>query len=171
MFDKAINLKGKHGEYVRMLAKGIQNLESDKSIFRTNIGLYKTAVVVGVLFNKKAKEEKSNEFDTKIMPETVIKHQDDLKYLFRLVMLTCPDNIDNEKRIDRAFRYVYDEKDVEEIKEDEKEALKLFEAYALGGIEKLYQEVYKGDVTGEKYLENIFEFIDEFYQDNQMIDL
>lgn len=171
MFDKAINLKGKHGEYVRRLSKGIQMLESDKSIFRTNIALYKAAVIVGVLFNRKGVEDKSSDHDTKIMPETVIKHQDDLRHLFKLVMLTASDDINDEKRIDRAFRYAYDEKDANDIKEDEIEALKLFDSYALGGIEILYEKVYRNDATGEKYLENMYEFIEEFYQDNQAMGL
>lgn len=169
MFDKAITFKGKHGAYVRELAKGVQILEKDVTIFKTNIQVCLVAPIIGVLFNRRATADKSTAEDTKIMPETVIKHQEDLSYVFKVVMLSLKDeDLSDEKRIDRAFRYNYSDKVSESdpsIEEDKLEAMKLFDEYTLGGIEVLHEKVYKDDATREHYLENAYEFIRDFYND------
>ncbi len=169
MFDKAIVFKGKHGAYVRELAKGVQNLEDDVTVFKKNIQVCLVAPIIGVLYNRRAIADKSTDRDTKIMPETVISYQDDLYYVFKVVMLSLQDNtLSDEKRIDRAFRYNYSDKangSDQSIEKDKAEAMKLFEEYTLGGIEILYEKIYKNDATREHYLENTYEFIEDFYKD------
>ena len=169
MFDKAIIFKGKHGAYARELAKGVQVLEHDVTIFKTNIELCLVAPIIGVLFNRRVKADKSTGEDTKIMPETVIKYQEELSYIFKVVMLSAPDGtISNEKRMDRAFRYNYTDKaiaDDKEVEQDKERAMEMFEEYTLGGIELLHEKAYKNDATRANYLENVYEFIRDFYND------
>lgn len=169
MFDKTVNFKGKHGAYIRELAKGVQSLEKDVTIFKTNIQVYLVAPIIGVLFNRRAMPDKSTPEDAKIMLDTISTYQDELNYVFKVVMLSLKDDtLSDEKRIDRAFRYNYLEKGNESnsnIEQDKIEAIKLFEEYTLGGIEVLHEKIYKDDATREHYLENMYEFIRDFYDD------
>lgn len=69
------------------------------------------------------------------------------------MLLDERENISYEKRIDRAFRSDYDEN----IK---KENMEIFDRYALGGIEVIY-EIFENDLgSREDLLFHLVEFLD-----------
>ena len=64
----------------------------------------------------------------------------------------------SDEKIDLAFRYDADEEYV-------KRGMELFNSYARGGIEWIYDEITKNATTNDDYLENLANLVKDFSQD------
>ena len=155
MFDNEKVFYGKHADYVTFLCKDKRsNLENGLNLFETKIELYILAPIVGVIYNRKSVIDYSTNSKSTIQLQQIKIYEDDLIYVYRMIMLLDErENISYEKRIDRAFRSDYDEN----IK---KENMEIFDRYALGGIEVIY-EIFENDLgSREDLLFHLVEFLD-----------
>lgn len=155
MFDNEKVFYGKHADYVTFLCKDKRsNLENGLNLFETKIELYILAPIIGIIYNRKSSIDNSTNSKSTIQLQQIKNYEEDLIYVYRMVMLLDEkENISYEKRIDRAFRGDHDEN----IK---KENMKLFDKYALGGIEVIY-EIFENDLgSREDLLFHLAEFLD-----------
>ena len=156
MFDKEIRITGKHGQYMNMLSNNFG--ETGAKLFNRNIDVYVQAPLVGFLFQRKAdrdmttKDNSGKLFDAHILKDQMITSQDNLTFNMQLILLLDKEHeSDEEKRIDKAFRnFGKDENDLE-----------LFNSYARGGIEVLYEKLIQGASKPDNFIENLTIFSDD----------
>jgi hypothetical protein len=152
MFDKEYEFKGKHAKYVRALctAEGKFN-----KIFPTFVDLYMAAPVVGVVYRRMAEIDNSKEKVASIFAEQFNPRREELKFIYKLVMLTDDKKMTSEDRINRAFKVTED--DVDFIANFAK-----FNKYVLGGVEVLYEKIYQDVKEPEDLFNNFQKFLTDF---------
>lgn len=154
MFDKNLEITGKHGDYVRKLVGDIDDKKN--SIFKHGYQVYKNAAIIGYLFNKRAKKDSTPGCKSfTIFVDQLSGIRDDLEFNYRLIMLLDKkhDGV-LENRLKKAFNdYGSDNAGADEL---------LFDEYSLGGIEVLFEKVMKDANRPEEYLLNLFNFIQDF---------
>ena len=101
------------------------------------------------------KDNSGKLFDAHILKDQMITSQDNLTFNMQLILLLDKDyESDEEKRIDKAFRnFGKDENDLE-----------LFNSYARGGIEVLYERLIQGASKPDNFIENLTIFTDDITQ-------
>lgn len=158
MFDKQYRFKGRHALRVDQLTSVFDG-GSKAQLFRRNVDVYTNAPLIGFLYGRTAepdntKNPETNQvYDESIMGETIIKWQEELIFNFCLIMLLDKKYEPNEdKRIDKAFRHIgEDPGDTER-----------FESYVRGGVDVLYEKLIEGATEPEDYINNLYEFVEEF---------
>lgn len=155
MFDKDVNISGKHGDYIRHL---VAEFEGKCKFFKSGYDAYKNAPIIGFLFGRKANKSSTKEGDTfTIFASQMSNIQDDLIFNYRLIMLLDAEHEPNfDERIQKAFNYYGDEIKSKKDKE-------LFEQYTLGGIEVLYEKLIDNASRQDEYLLNLFSFVQDFH--------
>ncbi|MCL1954117.1 MAG: hypothetical protein FWF58_05210, partial [Firmicutes bacterium] len=133
MFDKAIDICGKHAIYSKFLCPTQNDRGSKKSmsaVFETIYEIFTTAVVVGLVQGLRAEQDKTSNDSTSIFVDKVIKEKRDLEQLLRLVVI-----IDNSRKLssEQKIEYAFKNK-------NDSENLDLMYSYARGGIEWLYEK-------------------------------
>ena len=79
----------------------------------------------------------------------------DLMFNFAMIMLLDDEyEPDEEKRIDKAFRYAG------KNPEDEKR----FQEFVRGGVDVLYEKLIEGASEPEDYINNLYDFVEDFYE-------
>ena len=152
MFDKEYSFRGKHCEYVIRLTAEYD--AKKHKLFATNYDVYAIAPIIGFLYGRKAEFDKSGDA-TKILPDKLMKEQQNLLFNYRLIMLLDEKNEPNfDERINRAFRYYGTEK----AKLDEE----LYEGYVRGGVEVLYEKLIETANSSDDYLKNLYDFMEAF---------
>ncbi len=153
MFDKNLEITGKHAEYLRKLT---ETIDSKNNIFSAAYVAYKNASIIGFLYGRKATKTSSTTAKSlTIFLDQLTKIRDDLEFNYRLIMLLDKNFEPNfEERLQKAFNYIGSEN----AKQDEE----LFEQYTLGGIEVLYEKLIKNANRPEDYLYNLMAFVQEF---------
>jgi hypothetical protein len=152
MFEKEYIFKGEHANKVRSLTSEF-NKEKNK-LFSTNYDVYALAPIVGFIYGRKAKCD-NGKLTTKIFSDKFIKEKHNLVFIFRLIMLLDKSyEPEAEKRIDNAFRLT----DANIVLENEL----IFDEYVLGGVEVLYEKLMENISNEEDYLNNLYDFIEEF---------
>lgn len=163
MFKKQYNFYGKHAAYVKKLTAkiSISGVEFT-NIFNRNIDVLLFAGIIGIVYGKRSELDRSknsmNEVEnTGIFSETIISNSEKLNYIYEVIMLLHDkQNIDKETRIDRAFKYY------NKSEEFKKQCYDIYNSYVLGGIEILYEKIIGNGTEIEEYMENLYEFLDEF---------
>lgn len=152
--------KGKHAEYVNKLTS-IMDTRSNFSIFNYNVDVLIIAPIVGKLYGRKAKVDNDNSIKPiKINFQQLTSRSSFLDYNKELILLLSKkDSTDIQERIDKAFRYIYDNK--EENKEKRKECEEEYLEYILGGVEVLYEKIMQDARTIDDYIDNMYEFIND----------
>lgn len=159
MFDRDYNFKGKHAQIVTQLTTEIDS-ETKFKIFERNVDVLIIAPIVGFLYGRMAKRDDSGEITNdnvkKINWDQMNRESYNLDYNYELVMLLHDKNkLDIETRLDRAFRYAKGTPEKEQCYE-------IFEQYVLGGIEVLSEKILKNASTVDDYINNIYDFIEEY---------
>lgn len=161
MFDNDIKITGKHASYIKFLAQKTTALNKDAvsaGIFKCYIDVYMAGVIIGAVKNRKAEVDNSIDDSANILAAVVINEQAKLKFLYRIVMLTDDTTLTPDVRIDKAFRY---DSDAEKVKE----GMAIFNSYARGGIEWLYENITDGAISQEDYIRRLQEIISEYDED------
>jgi len=153
MFDKQYRFTGSHAEKVGALTSTFDEFAKAK-LFERNLDVYINAPLIGFLFKRKGtKNSDGNIADQNIFPEQLINNSEQLKYIFRLILILDTEHEpDEEARLDKAFRrFGSDESD-----------LKLFDTYVLGGVEVLYEKLIEGSTDPSEYINRMYDFVEEF---------
>lgn len=160
MFDKQYRFKGRHAIRVDKLTSVFEPASKAK-IFDRNIDIYTNAPLVGFLYRRlaDADDERNPEtgqiYNENVMGDRVIQSKEELLFNFRLIMLLDVDyESDAEKRINKAFRHMGEDSADEER----------FDSYVRGGIDVLYEKLIEGAKNPNDYINNLYEFLDEFQE-------
>lgn len=168
MFDKDMQIRGKHATYWKALTQLPGNaVETSKNfkIFENYIYVYMVAPIIGLLNGRKGQYDPTDQSkDTAgMLAEIQIKNASKLKYIYRLIMLVDDsEGLTDEEKINRAFREDNNDESV-------KKGMELYHAYFLGGLEVLYETFVLGCITEDDYIRKMFDFVSEF-RDEQAID-
>lgn len=166
MFNSDFSFKGKHATYVKFLNKKTSQNSDTKSaeLFSSAVNIYEIAPLIGLAYNRKADLDRQSTDNTNILASAMVKHQNNLDFAFRLVMLadeSC--GLTSDEKIDRAFKQDEDE-------EKTKANLDLFNAYARGGIEWLYENLISDGTVKQDFIDNILITTETFAKDFSIID-
>lgn len=160
MFDKQYRFKGRHAVRVDKLTSVFEPASKAK-IFDRNIDIYTNAPLVGFLYRRlaEADDERNPEtgqiYNENVMGDRVIQSKEELLFNFRLIMLLDLDyESEAEKRINKAFRHMGEDPADEER----------FDSYVRGGIDVLYEKLIEGANSPNDYINNLYEFLDEFQE-------
>ena len=163
MFEKDIKITGKHAAYIKFLSKKTAELKKDfkgAEIFKRYLDVYMVGAILGAVKNRKAEVDSSESSETAtLFASQVVGEQANLKFIYRLIMLTDKNSdFSDDEKIDSAFRYDTDNEKVAQ-------GMDVFNAYARGGIEWLYEKFTDGATTHDDYLQRLYEIVDEFNGD------
>ena len=153
MFDKQYRFTGSHAEKVSALTSIFDEVAKAK-IFERNLDVYMNAPLIGVHYKRKGTKNSDGAVaDQNIFPEQLINNSEQLKYIFRLILiLDTQHEPDEEARLDKAFRrFGADEADIQ-----------LFDSYVLGGIDVLYEKLVDGSTDPAEYINRMYDFVEEF---------
>lgn len=156
MFDRDFTFTGKHATYVKFLVHNAK-------LYKRYMDVYMSGAVFGLLHNRKAPRDTSSTDDATIPAGTLIGSRDNCMLLYRLAMLLGDaTTLDQQARIDRAFRDDANEEEPEKLQEN----LELFNSFVRGGIEEMYEEFIDGHgTTSEEYLERALDVMEGFRDD------
>lgn len=152
LFENEVELNGKYATIVR-------SLKEETGLFSTFREAYVAAAAIGFANHRRATEDVSE----KVQPASIFKteldkRKHDLKLLYRVIML-AEDNADYsiEDYIDRAFRDDSEHGNAEKLKEN----MALFNMYACGGLEYLYEKFEASD-RQEDIIDALYDIVHNF---------
>lgn len=155
LFQKEYSFRGVHAEKVNKLTSQFDSNTSFK-LFSRNIDVYILAPIIGFLYGRKSPQDKSGN-TTKIFTDQLINEETIMKYNYQLIMLLDKKNESSfDERVNKAFRNYGDNSKETHSDED------LYEQYVLGGVELLYDKLIEGATKPEDYINNLYDFIEEF---------
>lgn len=169
MFDKDMQIHGKHAAYWKDLSQTPGNAADSKKhfkIFENYIYVYMVAPIIGMLYGRKGAYDPNDDTrDTAgMLAEIQIKNASKLKYIYRLIIL-CDDTLglsENEK-IDLAFR---EDNNADAVRK----GMDLYTSYFFGGLEVLHEEFVDNCITDDDYIRKLFEFVSEFKEEHGIDD-
>lgn len=148
LFSNEIEFRGKYATYARFL-------RDDVKIVQTFREAYVLGVIVGFMNNKTETDDNTPEVSSaSIFPTELSKRKTDLRFIYRIIMLLKEEqgfSLDDYKN--RAFR-----DDPEDDKETYNNNMKLFNSYACGGVEFLY-EIFKNETEIDKVVDKLRAFL------------
>ena len=156
--------KGKHAEYVFKLTSEIDTRTKFR-IFQRNIDVLIFASIVGKLYGKRSKVDNNTSIKpVKINYQQLTRESSVLDYNKELILLlnSRDENNDINGRINKTFRYIYDNK--QEYQDKKIECEQEYLEFVLGGVEILYEKIMSNAKTIDDYIDNIYEFIEDIQE-------
>lgn len=154
------SFRGKHADYVRKLTSELDTRTKFK-IFQYNVDVLIFAPIVGMIYGRKASVDNNSSINPiKINYQQLTSRSSILDYNKELVLLlNKKESIDINERINKAFRYIYDNK--EKYKSYKEECEMEYLEYVLGGVEVLFEKIMQENNPKDidEYLDNLFEFV------------
>ena len=133
IFKKDYKVAGKHSKMIEQL--------KTLGFFEHYWQICVSAPLVWYIFKRKASPDKNYNVSTIFLSQLTPRY-DDFDFIYKLILLSDENNTQSPtERIDKAFKYIYTEKTIE----DET----LFQNYLLGGIEVLYEKLIGNDLDDE----------------------
>jgi hypothetical protein len=160
LFDKEFEFKGKHATYCRFLKDEIK-------LFKTFREVYTVSAIIGFLNTSKSKKDDEKVQPASVLPSELAQKRPALTYIYRLMMLL--DNADGYSIKDYQDRTFRDDADADAHPEKLAANMETFNAYALGGIEILY-DVFKDCKTKKDTVNTLNDYLLDFYADNGLLD-
>lgn len=150
IFNQLFQIKGKHANMMKELKEKIGGE-------CRNIDIFYISIILGLTQNRHANVDNDTKIEpAKIDPEQMIKYDDNIQFLYRLVMLSDTNYCFSAKsRADKAFRYKANETTFEK---DEKH----FVSTMLGGLEFFYEQIVENTSSRPDIFENIFSLVDSY---------
>ncbi len=155
LFENEVEFNGKYAMHIRFLRDEIH-------LFSTFREAYVTSAAIGYMFNRLGNDDDGEKFkEASIFPAELKKRGKDLKFLYRLIMITKQEpSFSDEDYIDRAFRDDAEGGDPLKLKSN----VALFNSYACGGIEFLYDK-FKDVDSHEDMVSALYELMHPILRD------
>lgn len=160
LFENEIEINGKYATMVRFL-------KEEAGIFSTFREAYLTAAIIGLLNSNKESIDNSEKVQpASIFPNELSKRKADLKLLYRIMMLSeeTP-GYTIEDYMNRAFRDDAEDSNKEKLKAN----MALFNSYACGGLEFLYNKFQHTNKTDD-VIDILYEYLHSFGVDVGLLD-
>ena len=152
IFNGDYYFRGLHAEKVNRLTTAFG--KSNKSLFNRNLDVYLLAPIVGFLYTRSAPMDTSGD-TARIHYDALSKELNTLWFNYRLIMLLDEKyEPEYDNRIDKAFRFY----GKPQATPDEER----YESYVRGGVDILFEKLIAPSNTEEDYLNNLFDFMEEF---------
>lgn len=147
LFENEIEFTGQYAEMARELR--------DKGLFTTFREAYITSAVIGFSYNQYDLGENSSDGQSaSIFASDLNKRKRDLRFLYRIIMLLKEEpNFSLDDYKNRALK-----DDPEENSDLLRENMRIFNAYACGGVKYLFQKFSSYD-SDEKMSDALYEFV------------
>lgn len=158
LFDKEFEFRGKYANYCRFL-------RNDISLFKTYREIYTISAIVGFINSTKGAESDEKVQSASILPSELAQKRTSLTFIYRLMMLLDEkEGFSIEDYQNRTFRDDAETESPEKLKKN----MELFNAYALGGLEIIYDK-FKDCKTPKDTVNTLHEFLSEFFEDNELL--
>lgn len=150
IFNQLFQIKGKHASMMKELKEKIGGE-------CRNIDIFYISIILGLTQSRHANVDNDTKIEpAKIDPEQMIKYDDNIQFLYRLVMLSDTNYcVSAKNRADKAFRYKANETTFEK---DEIH----FVSTMLGGLEFFYEQIVENTFSRPDIFENIFSLVDSY---------
>lgn len=155
MFEHDLTINGKHATYIKFLV-------NEASVFNRYIDVFMNGAILGFLYGRKSVKDNQSTDRARIQADAFATERMRCDFIYRLIMLldeTPGLNIEN--RVDRAFR--------DDANNDKGEPhlanMTLFNSYALGGIEVLFEKLTEDCTTKEDYINKVYEVVTNFKEE------
>jgi len=162
MFRNEYILRGKHATYAKNLCESSEKLQGRKKgigVIRYGIDLIQIAPLIGLAYEETRLIDRESTDRFTIQANAVIKQQENLLIIYKLVLLTNKSTTTEDKeRIVMAFKD-------DENEERTKEHMELFNSYVRGGIEYLHNLFTDDAITEDDYIEVIKDIYSQFQLD------
>ena len=161
LFRSQVRFYGKHGQYLEALTpsmdkakdQSLPEIERNKYLFDSVVDIYVLAPLVGYLFQRTA-EKDGSEPTKNIMEGALSNLHDRLIFSYELLMiLDKGSEPDLNERLRRAFRATDGLA---------AEGMKIFDAYARGGVEVLYENLVDNAATPDDLVRNLMDFTEDW---------
>lgn len=158
LFEEEFEYKGKHAIYCKYL--------KENNIISTYREIYLLSAVVGFVNGRKAPVDKDEKIaEASILPSEISKKKAELSFVYRVIMLLDEkEGFTVEDYKNRTFRDDSDEEHPEKLKEN----MEIFNSYARGGIEILYDLFYDCDEKSQ-CADALYEFVHNFAVQNELL--
>lgn len=161
LFRSQVRFYGKHGLYLEALTPDVQDAKDEslpeiarkKFLFKNVVDIYSIAPMIGYLYQRKAPRD-GNEQTKNIFEGALSSHYDRLQFTYQLLMIL---DRASEPNLDERLRRAFQAND-----EVSKVGFELYNEYARGGIEVLYEKLVKNAATPEDLLRELMDFVDDF---------
>lgn len=161
LFRSQVRFFGKHGQYLEALTPdnkaakdtSLPNIERNKYLFQSVVDIYVLAPLIGYLYQQKAPQDGSEQTKN-IFEGALATHHDQLIFSYELLnILDDKAEPDVNERIRIAFCAT------DELAE---KGFALYNEYARGGIEVLYDRLISSASTPEELAKNLMDFIEDY---------
>lgn len=159
LFDNEIEFNGKYATMVRFL-------RDDVGLFGTFREAYVVSSIVGFINEREATDDNQEKVQpASIFPNELSKRKQDLRFIYRLMMLLKEEpNFSLEDYKNRTFK-----DDYEENKELIKQNMNIFNSYACGGVEFLYEKFENCDRVDDA-VDTLYEYLHQFSSNVGLLD-
>ena len=151
MFESDYTLIGKHATYTKRL--------NEAGVFARYIDVYMNAAILGFLYGRKAERDHTSNDRGRIYADAFIRERTCCIFIFQLIMLLeQTTGYSEEERVDRVFREMYSNEDVEA------KNLELFHQYVRGRIEYLH-EFFEDCSATHDYVSRMYDLVSDFKEE------
>ncbi len=159
LFENEIEFTGKYATIVR-------HLKDDLGLFTTFREAYVTAAIIGFVNKRKVSDDNNDKVQAaSIFPNELNKRKHDLRFLYRIIMLTESDaSYTIEDYMNRAFRDDAEEGNLDNLKRN----MSLFHSYVCGGLDYLNEKFGSLDRTDD-IVDVLYDLIHNFAVDVEVI--
>lgn len=151
LFEREYTFTGKHAVYLKFLT-------NEAKIYASYIDIFISAAVVGFFYKKTAMKDNTIDATARIQSDAFTTHRESCLFIYRLITLLDGDNLSEEERVNRAFRYDSDPEMIEVVKK----TYERFFQYVRGGIEWLYDNFTSGCTSREDYIIKSMKVLNNF---------
>lgn len=154
LFNNEVEFTGKYATYARFLRDEI-------GLFQTFREVYVLGAIIGFMNNRCETPDNDPKVQSaSIFPNELSKRKIDLRFIYRVIMLLKEEgDYTLEDYMNRAFR-----DDPEENPEVYKQNMQIFNSYACGGAEYLY-ETFQGENGIDAVVDRLYQFLHELSVD------
>jgi len=143
-------------------ANKMRFLKDETNLFSRFLDVYIAGGVVGMLFNQKGENNVTNNKAT-IFADQISTESMRIKYFSSLAFIIDNSDLSEEILLKEAFSDWFSENYDQDSNNNK---YKLFQSYAIGGIDILYDEIVGEATDKESYLYNFYKFIKKIENEN-----
>ena len=153
MFDKQYKFTGSHGYKVTLLLGKIDDVSGVK-LFNRLVDILIVAPLIGFLYQRTSEKNYTKvqgvNYEKSIMEHEMSVNSETFSFICRLILLLDGNELDKQNRIDRAFKFF-----------DSEQNMIVFNNYALGGVDILYEKLIDSNRGIIDCLNRLYAFMEE----------